>query len=98
MLSATEGDNDVDELEGARNGEDGAGLTGEARSADFRIKTTLNTPEGGRSTGINLVVQTRREDNISGTENIPQTREANFVVVDYVFSCQWRRLWTLRKQ
>ena len=86
MRSAADGDHGVDELEGAGNGKDGAGLTGEARSADFRIKTTLNTPEGGRSTGINLVVQTRRESNITSTENIPQTREANLIMVDSVFS------------
>ena len=86
MISATNGDNGVDELEGAGNGENGAGLTREARSADFRIKTTLNTPEGGGSTGINLVVQARSESNISGTENISQAREANFVMLDSVFS------------
>ena len=86
MLSATDGNHGVDELEGAGNGKDGAGLTGEAGSADLRVKTTLNTPEGSKSTGVNLVVQTLRESNVSSTENIPQTREAHFVMVYSVFS------------
>ena len=75
MLGATNGDNSVHDGEGARNGENGAGLAGKAGSVDLRIKTTLNIPEGSESAGANLVVKTLRESNISGTEKVPQARE-----------------------
>ena len=50
VLGATNGDNSVHDGEGARNGENGAGLAGKAGSVDLRIKTTLNIPEGSEST------------------------------------------------
>ena len=84
--SAAEGDNGVDELEGARNREDGAGLTGEAGAIDLRIKTTLNTPEGGGSRRIDLIVQAGGESNIPSTKNVPQAGKANFIMVNSVFS------------
>ena len=86
MLRASEGENGVNYREGARDGEDSAGLPGEAGSWDLRIKTTLNSPEGGESRRADLEIQTLRESNIPSTKKVPQTGETNLVMVDSVFS------------
>ena len=99
VLGATNSDNGVNNGEGARNGENGAGLAGKARTVDLRVESTLNTPEGSESTGTNLVVKALRESNISSTEQVPQTRETDLIVVDTVFSFGRRgKQWTLRKR